>query len=74
MLIGEITVQSSQETGCVVWSLTDEGRRRQFALVQAVDGAVRDHHATYAQTVQHLSRLDQCFTGLARCKFAVRLR
>lgn len=59
--------------GCVVWFLTDKGGRRQFALVQAVDGAERAHHATDTQTVQHLSCLDQCFTCLACCKFAVRL-
>lgn len=62
-----------QQRDGVVWLLTDEGGRRQFALVEAVDGAVGAHHATHAQPVQHLSRLDQCFTSLAGCKFAVRL-
>lgn len=56
------------------WLLTHEGGRGQFALVQAVDGAVGAHHASHAQTVQHLSRLDQRFASLACREFAVRLQ
>lgn len=59
--------------GGVGRSLTHEGGDRQFALVQAVDGAVGAHHAAHAQAVQHLTRLDQRFARLACCKFAVRL-
>lgn len=74
----ELTTQKKEAAkrgggGCVARFLTHEGGGRQFALVQAVDGAEGAHHATDTQAVQHLPCLDQSFTCLACRKFAVRL-
>lgn len=58
----------------IVLLLTDEGGRRQFALVHAVDRAEGAHDATYSEAVEHLPRLDQCFACMAARKFAVCLQ
>lgn len=54
--------------------LTAEGRRRQFALVHAVDGAEGAHDVARAEAVQHLARLDERFAGPAAREFTVCLR
>lgn len=58
----------------IVWLLTDEGGRRQFALVHAVDRAEGAHDATYSEAVEHLPRLDQRFACMAARKFTVCLQ
>lgn len=57
----------------VVWLLTVERRRRQFAFVHAVDGAVGAHGATRSEAVEHLARLDQRFASQAAREFTVGL-
>lgn len=54
--------------------LTAEGRRRQFALVHAVDGAEGAHDSARAEAVEHLACLDERFANPTACKFTVCLR